>query len=668
MKYLGFLFLLFNLGCQTQRSVDLKPSSQPTSEIPDKRIFALNHSVKPCQNFHQYVCSSVESNFKLRDDRSSHTFAFDDSSERLLEKKKEFFLNIDQEKGLSKRSLQMKSYYKACMNEKSSSEEEIKLVNKLKQQIENVKTIQDYLDLNIKNLANSEWTFIDYGINPNVDNPLKYDIMFDLDFMFLPEHSYYENPELIQAYQDLITDFFVTIYPDSQRSEMQKRAKAIVDFEIRFKQIYPMPEEFRKRYTERRYVSRKDYFKKTAPVGLEDFFKKYIPPTTLIRDFTPESFIFAKKELVAENLQMLKDLYIFRSARTYMDDAYPDLYKKRMEFSHKYLGGPLTRPDRQERCTSAVMSAFNKELDQELIRRVFKNFPNEKMEEVVKKIRLSILKGIENNAWLSAESKKGALEKIEKAELQIIQPKTAEEWDFKPIQEYSDKYPYENAKRLALLSHKRTMEKLRKGVNQKAWGMGPLTVNAYYDPTKNKFVMPMGILQYPFFDTEGDVIENLGAVGSVVGHELGHSIDDEGSKFNASGKLKQWMSEADIEKFKARGQRMIEQFNKIGHNGSLTLGENVADLVGLTFAYQAAFPENKGTLEDKRRFFVAHARVWCGVMREKAKEMQLKTDPHSMGYARINEQMKHQDGFQEAYSCQKGDALYTTPEQRIKIW
>jgi putative endopeptidase len=223
-----------------------------------------------------------------------------------------------------------------------------------------------------------------------------------------------------------------------------------------------------------------------------------------------------------------------------------------------------------------------------------------------------------------------------------------------------------------MLSHKRTLDKLRKGVNIHAWGMGPLTVNAYYDPTKNKFVMPIGILQYPFFVPEGDIIENLGAVGAVVGHELGHAIDDEGSKFNAEGKLKQWMTDDDVKKFKLRGEKMAEQFSKIGHNGQLTLGENVADLVGLTFAYNAAFPANlsikKENTEDKRKFFVAYARLWCDVMRDKRKEMQLKTDPHSLGYARINEQMKHQSGFQEAYSCKKGDKLYLDPKERIQIW
>ena len=249
-----------------------------------------------------------------------------------------------------------------------------------------------------------------------------------------------------------------------------------------------------------------------------------------------------------------------------------------------------------------------------------------------------------------------------------MQPTTDREWDFKPAQKFSSKTPYANAKKLTLAGHERTLQRLREGVNQEAWGMGPLTVNAYYSPDKNKFVLPIGILQYPFFIPEGDIIENLGAVGAVAGHELGHSIDDEGSKFDSSGKLRQWMAEADVKKFQERGQKMLKQFDSIGHNGALTQGENIADLVGLTFAYNAAFPEGKGEKLDKQKFFVAYGRVWCSVMREKAKEMQLKTDPHSLGIARINEQVKHQPGFMEAFSCDKNNKLYLDPKDQISIW
>lgn len=642
-----------------------------SSTIPDKRIFNLNSKINPCDDFHEYVCSDVESHFKLREDRSSHTFSFSDSYERILEKKKQFFLDIDKEKKLSPRSLQMKSYYKACMNEKQAAAEEVNLVNELKKTVLQIKTIQEYVSLNKKNMVNADWSFVDYDINSNIDHPLVYDITFDLGFMFLPEYSYYDNKELTQDYANLIADFLMTIYPESNKDDMLKRAQAVVEFEKRFKDNYPKPEEFRQRWTQPRYINRAQFLKDTSAIGLEDFFKKNVPEKTLVRIFTPESFAFIQKELKPENLQVLKDMYVFRNARNFMDDAYPDLFKKRLDFSFKYLGGSPVRPERQERCTNSVMSAFGKELDQEMINRIFKNFPKQKMVDVTTKIRKSILDGIQKNAWLSAESKKGALAKIEKAKLQIIQPNTAKEWDFKPIQSLSDTYPYENDKKLAQAGHKRRLEKLKKGVNMDAWGMTPLTVNAYYDASANKFVLPIGILQYPFFVPEGDIIENLGAVGAITGHELGHAIDDEGSKFNDKGQLKQWMTDEDVKKFKARGEKLIDQFTKSGHNGVLTQGENVADLVGLTFAYQAAFPNEskaKAPVEDKKRFFTAYARLWCGVMRDKAKEMQLKTNPHSLGLARINEQVKHQPGFQEAYSCKKGDKLYLDSKDQIQIW
>lgn len=179
----------------------------------------------------------------------------------------------------------------------------------------------------------------------------------------------------------------------------------------------------------------------------------------------------------------------------------------------------------------------------------------------------------------------------------------------------------------------------------------------------------MGILQFPFFDGDSPEIENIAAIGTVVGHELGHGVDDQGSQYDYSGKVRQWFTKKDLKAFKERGDKFISQFNKIGHDGKLTLGENIGDHVGITFAYNAAFPQaDKASTDDKKKFFVSYARLWCNVATPSYNEKQIKTNPHSLGKERINQQVIHIDGFYDAFSCKKGDKMFVDAKDRIRIW
>lgn len=639
----------------------------PSSEIPARREFPLNEKINPCDNFHAYVCSKAEAAFKLRDDRNRHTFSFNDSAERILEAKKTFFKNIALEKKLTPRSLQIKNYYLACMDEKNGARNEKVEIAKLKALVDRIQTPQQFADLQINRLLKSESSVVSFGVGSNQDNPNVNDIQVVASFMNLPEYSYYDNKELMADYRQLVIDFFKLVEPQTDVASIEARADRMLKLEKGYVDVYPHPEVERQRWTEKRQEKQADFINKYSAARLAPFFKK-IPAQTLVLNAIPESLEFYNQSLTTENLTALKDFYLYSHGKDIFDDSNPEFFKKKFDFNAKYMGGPIARADRQERCTKNTMYTFTKELDQLLVKKIFPDFPADKFKAVASRIRESIIKGLTQNTWLETSSKNKAILKIQKAKLYLIQPENPRQWDFVDVRKYSTTDRFANGVQYKQAWDAKILKTLKTGANLEAWDMGPLTVTAYYDPSANKFVMPIGILQYPFFNPDGDLIENLGAVGAVIGHELGHGVDDQGSKYDENGKLSQWMSMKDLKEFSMRGKRLIDQFNKAGHNGSLTLGENIGDLVGLTFAYRAAFPEGSAKPEDQRKLFISYGRLWCGVARPKAEEQLLKTDPHALGRARINEQVKHQKAFAEAFNCKSSDKMSLPDDQRVTIW
>lgn len=666
MKKLSLLLLMLGAAAQAQ-----SPSTKniPSSDVPERRSFPLDEDKNPCDDFHDYVCSKVEASFKLRDDRSKHVFSFSDSDERLLLKKRAFFKNIHKEKKLSPRGQDLKKNYLACMDAASQVKSEKKWLKKEKTDIYAHTSIESFRDSQLSRLEQGLVSYYEVGEAENVDDPLIYDLYLNTDLMSLPDHSYYKNPELMAARRDIMIDFFKIAEPKTSPEMIEKRVEAMTQLETEFVKAYPTNEVRRQRWAEKRDLTKEEFLEKYSKLGLADWINKKIPANTKIRVLFPEALDFFQNQLNQQKLGALQDFLFFQIGSSIMDEAYPSFFQKLFDFRNKFFGAPKTRPVREERCTLRVMGNFAKELDEILLPRVFPNFPEQKFRNVADKIRASIVKGIEANRWLSAEAKKEALTKMSTARLQLVKPQNEQEWDFNPRAKYSATDLIGNAVALSEARYKKSLQALAKPVDINTWGMGPLIVNAYYDPTKNKFVMPVGILQYPFFDPSGDLIENLGSVGAVIGHELGHGIDDMGSKYDHNGSLKQWMSMDDLAEFSKRTSRLVDQYNKIGHNGKLTLGENVADLVGVTFGYNAAFPDpDSVSAEDKKKYFVSFARLWCGVMRPEMREKLLKTDPHSLGFARINEPIKHLKGFSEAFQCKEGDKMYLPEGERIQIW
>ncbi|MCJ8276440.1 MAG: M13 family metallopeptidase [Bdellovibrionales bacterium] len=467
-------------------------------------------------------------------------------------------------------------------------------------------------------------------------------------------------------FKAIMTDFFKL----AGYANAAERAEWVAKFETDYINNYPTPAERRPLWTKRKYSSKRE-FKRLKNLELAAILNK-IPKKTKIRNPMDKVFKFLDKAMATYTLDQLKSAYLFQSTSGYLDEAYPEYFKRGFAFRNKFLGGAPKRTELTERCTQDVMSKFTKEIDAELFDKFFPNFPEKKFVSLLEKVRGSILEGLQNNKWLTKKAKANAIKKIKMAKFQVVKPKTEKEWDFNPKATYNAKTYIGNKKILAQNLTAREFDRLGKPVDKTVWYMGPLTVNAYYSPTSNKFVMPAGILQYPFYDPKLPDWVNLGAVGAVVGHELGHGVDDQGSKYDERGKVRQWMTGKDVKTFKKRGEKLIAQFEKAGHNGKLTLGENIGDLVGVTFALNAAqkvMPKDPiGRERATKDFFLQYARAWCGVIRPKRAEMQLKTDPHSLVWARVNEQMKHQGEFAKVYKCKAGDKLFMPEADRVRIW
>ncbi|MBY0372270.1 M13 family metallopeptidase [bacterium] len=646
------------------------PAVVPSSDIPDRREFPIAEDVAPCDNFYEYACSRVDASFKLRDDRSRHAFAFNDSFERLLTQKLKFLEGLGSRKDLSPRTQQLQATFLACLDVPARVNEEKKLVQDELGKLAAITTRAQLGDMLSRNILSPETSLVGIEPDPNLADPLQNDIVFRASLMSLPSKQNYDSEDVRKDFQALVELFFQIVDPDNAAD----RAKNLVALEASFAKLTPEPFIARKRYADKTLsIARDEWAKRYPNLGLEAVLSR-LPDSTQSRDLSVEDLTFVNEALEKEPLQTLKDVYLYRTLSGVMQDAFPVYFERKLAFENKHLGGPPKLPERSERCAQSAMKDFDKELDAEIIDQVFPGFDKPRFASLVDTVRQAIIRRLEGNTWLTKDGKDGALLKMRKARMQLVRPDNDDQWDFLPVATYDAKTPIANGKLRAFKGLEKTLAEFGVERDWRHWHRGPLTINAYYSPPDNAFVMLQGILQYPFYDQGLEDAANLGAVGVVVGHELGHGFDNNGSKYNENGAAVQWMPEADSKEFDKRTQLLVDQFGALvpkdinPNYGEFTLGENIADTSGLRFAYEAAFPGGKGSLEAKKAFYLQYARAWCAVQRPKELERRYRIDPHAQPVARVNEPLKHQPGFYEAYACKVGDKMYRAPDQRMDLW
>ena len=354
------------------------------------------------------------------------------------------------------------------------------------------------------------------------------------------------------------------------------------------------------------------------------------------------------------------------------------LDKQNFEFYSKTLYGVEKPEEDWKRGVNGVNAALGEMVGKVYVEKHFSPEAKERMVTLVKNLLKAYAESIKKLDWMSADTKKQALAKVDKFMIKIGYPDT---WRDYSTLKVAKNDLYGNAVRANEFEYQRNLNKLGKPVDRTEWGMTPQTVNAYYNPSLNEIVFPAAILQPPFFDLNADDAVNYGGIGAVIGHEIGHGFDDQGSAYNGDGVMKNWWTPTDLTAFKAKTSALVAQYSgfkafpDLNVNGEFTLGENIGDLGGLSIAikaYKESLNGKEAPVMDgftgMQRVFLGWGQVWGEKAREEAVRSQIAGDPHSPAKFRINGVVRNVPEFYEAFKIKPTDSLYLAPEKRVKIW
>ncbi|MBR1387144.1 MAG: M13 family metallopeptidase [Alloprevotella sp.] len=394
----------------------------------------------------------------------------------------------------------------------------------------------------------------------------------------------------------------------------------------------------------------------------------------------PEPILEVGKILQDTPLESLKNYAAFKvidDAANALDDQFREAS---FNFYSKTMNGAEEDRPRWKRAVSVVEGVLGMAVGKMYVEKYFPESSKQRMLELVGNLQQALGERIQASTWMSDDTKQKALEKLSTFYVKIGYP---DKWkDYSALTIDEDLSYYENLANAAEFSIADVIaRKANKPTTKDEWFMTPQTVNAYYNPTTNEICFPAGILQPPFFNPAADDAVNYGAIGVVIGHEMTHGFDDQGSQFDKDGNLSNWWTEADKKHFEERTKVMEQFFNKIEvlpgmyANGKLTLGENIADNGGLNVAYQAlqnAMKKNPLSKADgytpEQRFFISYGFVWSQNIREEQLRQFNKTDPHSPGRWRVNGALPQIDAWYKAFNITKRDPLFVPKKNRVDVW
>ena len=501
----------------------------------------------------------------------------------------------------------------------------------------------------------------------------------------LPDRDYYlKEDEKSKAVQQALKKYIATILTAAKIDDAEAAAVQILDLETKLARAQV------DRTTLRNVTKRYNKFTIEALAQRYDcgdwnalFTRAELGGTKSLNVMTPTYFDEFNTIFADTSVEVWKTYLRYRVidlAAPYLSRVFEDAH---FELYSKTLAGIPKQKPRWKKAVDTISGSRGKGTLGEMVAKIYvkQHFTEEaktRMDELVKNLLAAFRDSIDELDWMSDKTKIAAKQKLEKISPKIGYPN---KWlDYSKLDVSPDDL-LGNMKRSGQVEYRRMIDKLGKPVDREEWGMTPQTVNAYYNPSKNEIVFPAAILQPPFFDLNGPDALNYGGIGAVIGHEISHAFDDQGSQYDGDGNMKNWWTDADRQAFKGLADRLVAQYSNYEPlpdktvNGKLTLGENIADLSGLAVAYKAYKISRKGKKGENfagwngpQLFFVGWSRVWARKYREAEMVKRLLTDPHSPSKYRANRPVMNIDAFYEAFEVRKGDKLFKPMKDRIKIW
>ncbi|MEQ4704160.1 M13 family metallopeptidase [Providencia huaxiensis] len=575
----------------------------------------------------------------------------------------------------------IRNLYLSYLNEKAIEQAGI---TPIKSDLDAISKAKNHNDISKLMTKPDYKSLISYWVDLDAKAPDTYVLYIGQGGLGLPNRTYYlDNTPQMEDIRKSYIAYIATMLELAGEKDVTQKAQKIFDLEKAIATVHWSPEARRdtiKNYHAMSLAEMKNHtqgFDWNSFITSRKLTDKQLEKVIVETDSAVEQ---TAKIFADTPVSTLKDYltfqYISEHAR-YLNQTIADA---QFDFYSKKLNGIEKQRTRQERALQTVNSLQGEPLGQIYVEQYFDPQAKEKIKDLVSYVRGTFNSRLKVNDWMDEPTRQEALRKLEQFTVKVGYP---DQWnDFSSINLKPDSL-LENYKQVLAWSYDDMIGKIGQPVRQWEWGMTPQTVNAYFNPVQNEIVFPAAILQAPFFDPNVDPAYNYGAIGAVIGHEMGHGFDDQGSLYDGTGQLRNWWSESAKTHFKEKTAKLVDQYNAftvdgLNVNGELTLGENIGDLGGLNIALSAykqfakeSYPNGEAPIIDGttglQRFFIAWARTWQELSNKESERNKIMTDPHSPNQFRANGVVRNIDDWYQTFGVDKNSALYLAPEQRIRI-